>query len=201
MAKTPRIGRRAMRITDSRYDRDRLRLAIAYRLIALRRAPGPSGWQRSCRTTASAACTATTSPRSAATASAAAGASRRARCPSSAARSSTSSRPPLLGALLRLCGLLAATRRASGRCSRTSRASATSTRPTSASGPAHMITFEHAWHLLAGVLPQRRVRAGHAAPTASRCGCGTRWRSCPTTARPAGAVCAATLTRHGRRAR
>jgi hypothetical protein len=28
------IRRKAMRITDSRYDRDRLRLAIAYRMIA-----------------------------------------------------------------------------------------------------------------------------------------------------------------------
>ena len=40
-----------MRITDSRYDRDRLRLAIAYRLIGTKCARTPSVSAPSCRPT------------------------------------------------------------------------------------------------------------------------------------------------------
>ena len=136
-----------MRITDSRYDRDRLRLAIAYRMIALEartrtirlatqlsddrirrmyrdyfaRAGGNRVRRRRGK-----------SPRQMAF---------------SAARSSTSSRPPCWAPCCGSAACCSRIRPASGRRSRTSTASATPTRPTSASGRRGHISFEHAWHL------------------------------------------------------
>ena len=148
-----------MRITDSRYDRDRLRLAIAYRMIALE-----------ARTRTIRLATQLSDDRIRRMYRdyfAALGGNRVRRRRGKSPRQMSYFRrsleheqqAALLGSLLRLCNLLQRYPTAFGPCWRTSAGSATSTRPISASGrrPDLVRTCVAP---LAGVLSQRRVRAG-----------------------------------------
>jgi hypothetical protein len=141
------MGYEAMRITDSRYDRDRLRLTIAYRLISFE-----------ARTRTIRLATQLSDDRirklyrdyflgRGGVPSSAGVESRHGRCRSSGARWSTSTKPGVLGALLRICDLLereAAPQRPSLEivarfCDVYETYAGLCQQP--------RITFEHAWHL------------------------------------------------------
>ena len=178
-----------MRITDSRYDRDRLRLAIAYRMIALR-SPHPHhpAARRSCRTTGSARMyrdyVAATShnlgappARQVAAADVVFPAFARARTAGRDARRAAAllrpDRPHSPGGF-----------RPSARGRR--RASATSTRPSPACGRRRRSRSSMpgtCWQVLCA---QRRVRARRRCPDCHSLWIRTRSTSCRTTVRPAG---------------
>ena len=136
-----------MRITDSRYDRDRLRLAIAYRMIALE-----------ARTRTIRIATQLSDDRIRRMYRdyfAAIGGNpvrrRRGKSPRQMSFFRRSleheQQAALLGSLLRLCDLLQRYPERLPAAWRSSAASAMSTRPSSGLWPAGHISFEHAWHL------------------------------------------------------
>ena len=149
-----------MRITDSRYDRDRLRLALAYRLIAFE-----------ARTRTIRVATQLSDDRirklyrdyfqgaSAKHRASAGAASRRARWRFSAGRSSTSSRPACSAHCCARASCWSARRLPTGPASKSWPASATSTRRSPGSGCSRTSRFEHAWHLWQMLVASRRVRA------------------------------------------